>query len=43
MEKEKELSLEEAEEREKAREDFKELADMEEVSWRQKSREIWLK
>ena len=32
MEKEKVLSLEEAEHREKAREDFKEWADLEEVS-----------
>ena len=40
MEKEKELSLEKME---KAREDFKEWVDLEEVSWRQKSREIWLK
>ena len=29
------LSLEEAEHREKAREDFKEWVDLEEVSWRQ--------
>ena len=43
VEKEKELSLEEAEKREKAREDYKEWVDLEEVSWRQKSREIWLK
>ena len=43
MEKEKELSLEEAEKREKDREDYKEWVDLEEVSWRQKSREIWLK
>ena len=43
MEKEKELSLTEAEEREKARESYKEWVDREEVSWRQKSREIWLK
>ena len=43
MEKEKELSLTEAEEREKARESYKEWVDLEEVSWRQKSREIWLK
>ena len=42
-EKEKELSLEEAEEREKARDDYNKWVDMEEVSWRQKSREIWLK
>ena len=37
------LSLVEAEKREKARVDFKEWVDMEEISWRQKSREIWLK
>ena len=43
MEKEKELSLEEAEKREKDREDYKEWVDLKEVSWRQKSREIWLK
>ena len=43
MEKDKELSLVEAEEREKARENYKEWVDLEEVSWRQKSREIWLK
>ena len=43
MEKDKELSLAEAEEREKAREDYKEWVDLEEISWRQKSREIWLK
>ena len=43
MEKEKVLSLGEAEEREKAREDYKKWVDLEEVSWRQKSREIWLK
>ena len=43
MEKDKELSLTEADEREKARENYKEWVDLEEVSWRQKSREIWLK
>ena len=43
LEKEKELSLEEAEEREKVRDDYKKWVDREEVSWRQKSREIWLK
>ena len=43
VEKEKELSLEEAEEREKARENYKEWVDLEEVSWRHKFREIWLK
>ena len=34
VEKEKEFSLEEAEKREKGREDFKEWVDLEEVSWR---------
>ena len=43
LEKEKELSCEEVEEREKARKDYKNWVDMEEVSWRQKSRELWLK
>ena len=43
VEKEKVLSLEEAEKREKAREDFKEWVDLDDVSWRQKSRDIWLK
>ena len=43
MEKEKALSLEETEEREKAREKFKKWVDLEEVFWRQKSRETWLK
>ena len=43
VEKDKELSLAEAEERQKARENYKEWVDLEEVSWRQKSREIWLK
>ena len=43
MEKDKELSLAEAEEREKARENYKEWVDLEDVSWRHKSREIWLK
>ena len=37
------LDLEEAEDRVKARADFKNWALMEEISWRQKSREIWLK
>ena len=35
--------MEEAKEREKAREDYKKWVDLEEVSWRHKSREIWLK
>ena len=43
VEKGKELSMAEAEEREKAGDNYKEWVDMEEVSWRQKSREIWLK
>ena len=43
MEKEKKLSLEEAEEREKVRDVYKKWVEMEEVSWRHKSREIWLK
>ena len=43
VEKDKELSLTEAEEREMARENYKEWVDLEEVSWRQKTREIWLK
>ena len=37
------MSLEEAERRNLAREDFSYWALMEEVSWRQKSREVWLK
>ena len=43
VEKVKELSLVESEEREKASDNYKEWVDLEEVSWRQKSREIWLK
>ena len=43
LEKEKELTLEEVQDKEKAREEYKKLVDMEEVSWRQKSRELWLK
>ena len=43
LEKERGLDLEEAEERVKARDDFKNWALMEETSWRQKSRETWLK
>ena len=39
LEKEKALSLEKTEEREKDREEFKKWVDLEEVSWRQKSRE----
>ena len=37
------LSLEELEAREVAKGDFEKWALMEEVSWRQKSREVWLK
>ena len=43
LEKERALSLEEVEERVKAKDDFKRWALMEETSWRQKSRETWLK
>ena len=43
LEKERGLGLEEVEERAKARDDFKSWALMEETSWRQKSRETWLK
>ena len=43
QEKEKDLSLEEAIERVKARDDYEKWAILEEVSWRQKSREVWLK
>ena len=43
LEKENELSLEEAEEKEKVREDYKKWVDLEEISWRQKSKELWLK
>ena len=37
------MGLEEAEDRVKARADFQRWALMEEISWRQKSRETWLK
>ena len=43
LEKERELSLEESEERGKTRDDYKRWSLLEEVSWRQKSRELWLK
>ena len=43
MEMQRELVLEEREERFMAKEDFKSWAVMEEISWRQKSRELWLK
>ncbi|RVW27813.1 hypothetical protein CK203_107071 [Vitis vinifera] len=42
-EKSRELSMEEVEARKEAKEDFKKWVLMEEVSWRQKSREIWLR
>ncbi|RVW77097.1 Transposon TX1 uncharacterized 149 kDa protein [Vitis vinifera] len=37
------LSLEELEARNKAREDYKKWVLLEEITWRQKSREVWLK
>ena len=43
MEKDRELSLEESEERAKARDDYKRWSLLEEASWRQKSKELWLK
>ena len=43
LEKERELSLEECEERAKAKDDYKRWSLLEEVSWRQKSRELLLK
>ena len=43
MEKNRVLPLEEVEERSLVKEDFKRWSLMEEVSWRQKFREIWLK
>ena len=43
VEKDRGLSLEEVEDRVKAKDDFKRWALMEETSWRQKSRETWLK
>ena len=43
LEKERDLKLEEVEERVKARADFKLWALAEEISWRQKSRDTWLK
>ena len=43
MEKDRELSLEESEERAKARDDYKRWSLIEEASWRQNSRELWLK
>ena len=43
LEKQRELVLEEREERIMAKEEFKSWAVLEEISWRQKSRELWLK
>ena len=43
LEKERKLGLEEHEGRTKAKDDFKSWALMEEISWRQKSKETWLK
>ena len=43
LEKQRELILEEREEKIRAKGEFKSLAVMEEISWRQKSRELWLK
>ena len=43
MEKDRELVLEEREERTKAKEEFKSWVVLEEIYWRQKSRELWLK
>ena len=43
LEKEMDLNLEEVEERVRARADFKRWALAKEISWRQKSRETWLK
>ena len=43
IEKKRVLSLMEFEERVKARDDFKKWSLLEEISWRQKSRELWLK
>ena len=43
LEKDRELSLEESEERAKARDDYKRWSLLEEASWRQKSRELWFK
>ena len=43
LEKQRELVLEEREERIMAKEEYKSWAVLEEISWRQKSRELWLK
>ena len=39
----RELALEEREERTMAKEEYKSWAVLEEISWRQKSKELWLK
>ena len=43
LEKQRELVLEERKERTLAKEEYKSWAVLEEISWRQKSRELWLK
>ena len=43
QEKSRVLSVEEVEARKEAKEEFKKWVLMEEISWRQKSREVWLK
>ena len=43
MEEERELSMEEAEAKKEAKDAFKKWASLEEIHWRQKSREIWLR
>ena len=43
LEKERELGLKEIEDRAKAKDDFKSWALLEEISWRQKSRDTWIK
>ena len=43
LEKERGIGLEEFEDSAKAKDDFKNWALLEEISWRQKSRETWLK
>ena len=43
MEEERELSMEEVEAKKEAKDAFKKWASLEEIHWRQKSREIWLR
>ena len=43
QERQRRLNEQELEARKKAKEEFKKWASMEEISWRQKSRQIWLK